>query len=368
VPRTAAIRVDRIVRRLRISPTRSPTTDLLVVLLAGIGLGVGIAALVVGHGSATQPAAHSAPPESARASATRPGPASAGAQAGREPYPGYGESTGPAQPKPAAPAHAPPALDAGASASFARLAAGLPGPVELTVAPLGSGRPATLGGDAAAHGWSTTKVPVLTALLEATEENLTSEERSWAESAITESNNESILALFHDLEQIEGGLIGASSYVQELFRESGDEETVVATAPPPPGAVTTFGQTEWRPSNAVKFFSALARGCLLSRQGTNYVLSLMRHIEPSESWGLGSAGFASVAFKGGWGPEPTGAYLVRQSGIIDVGSSRAVAVAIVAFPPAGAGSFETGTAMLTTTATWLREHLRLVPRRHVPCA
>jgi hypothetical protein len=225
-----------------------------------------------------------------------------------------------------------------------------------------------LGGDSAAHGWSTTKVPVLTALLEATEEDLTPEERSWAKSAITESNNESILDLFHDLEQIEGGLNGASSYIQELLRRSGDGETTIATAPPPPGAVTTFGQTEWRPSDAVKFFSALARGCLLSPRGTGYVLGLMQHIEPSESWGLGSAGFTSVAFKGGWGPEPTGAYLVRQSGIVDVGSARAVAVAIVAFPPAGAGSFETGTAMLTSTATWLREHLRLVPRGVVSCS
>ena len=30
----------------------------------------------------------------------------------------------------------------------------------------------------------------------------------------------------------------------------------------------------------------------------------MRTIEPSESFGLGSAGFEQVAFKGGWGPEP----------------------------------------------------------------
>ncbi|HYB24793.1 MAG TPA: hypothetical protein VED41_13405 [Solirubrobacteraceae bacterium] len=260
-----------------------------------------------------------------------------------------------------------PVLDGDASASFARLAAGLPGRVELTVAPLGAGSPETLGGGAPAHGWSTTKVPVLTALLKASEESLTPEEQSLATAAITESNNEAILDLFHDLEQLEGGLISASSYIQELLRSSGDEETVIATAPPPPGAVTTFGQTEWKPSNAVKFFSALARGCLLSAPATHYVLNLMEHIEPSESWGLGSAGFASVAFKGGWGPEPDGAYLVRQSGIVEVGSSRAVAVGIVAFPPAGAGSFETGTAMLTETATWLRLHLRLVTRGEAPC-
>jgi hypothetical protein len=87
----------------------------------------------------------------------------------------------------------------------------------------------------------------------------------------------------------------------------------VATVPPPPGAATTFGQTEWSPGEAVKFFRALAVGCLLSSSQTGYVLGLMQNIEPSESWGLGSAGFSSVAFKGGWGPE-SGGYLVRQSG------------------------------------------------------
>ena len=225
-----------------------------------------------------------------------------------------------------------------------------------------------LGANVPAHGWSTTKVPVLVALLKARgARGLTAQENLLAHSAITESNNESILALFGDLERIEGGLNGASAYIQQLLRQSGDDETVVATAPPPPGAVTTFGQTEWRPSEAVKFFRALALGCLLPANGTGYVLGLMQNIEPSESWGLGSAGFGSVAFKGGWGPEPpSGAYLVRQSGIVDVGSSRGVAVSIVAFP--SSGSFSTGTQILTQTAVWLRHELRLVPRAAVGCA
>ncbi len=67
----------------------------------------------------------------------------------------------------------------------------------------------------------------------------------------------------------------------------------------------------------------------------------------------------SVAFKGGWGPEPSGSYLVRQSGIIDPGSSRGLAVSVVAYPPVGADSFATGTEMLTRTAQWL--HAELLP-------
>lgn len=339
-------------------------------LLAGIGLGVGMAALLWGHpgDGGTRRVVRFSRPRPAPAAGKPRGPATAGVQPDRE------ESRLSIESRGQTPAGEPPSshdgasvLDAGALASFALLGAGLPGHVELTLAPLGAGTSVTLGGDEPAHGWSTTKVPILTALLAARGESLSAQEQSWAASAITASNNESILDLFHDLERIEGGLIGASGYVQELFRRSGDEETTVATASPPPGAVTTFGQTEWKPSNAVKFFSALARGCLLSSQGTHYVLDLMRHVEPSESWGLGSAGFARVAFKGGWGPEPSGAYIVRQSGIVDVGSSRAIAVSIVAFPPAGSSSFEAGTAMLSKTAMWLHEHLRLVRRSSVSC-
>jgi hypothetical protein len=260
-----------------------------------------------------------------------------------------------------------PVLPADVAASFKQLSATLPGDIELAVAPLGEGSTKVLGADVPAHGWSTTKVPVLVALLKARgARGLTAQENLLAHSAITESNNESILALFADLEQIEGGLDGASAYIQQLFRQSGDDETVVTTASPPPGAVTTFGQTEWRPSEAVKFFRALGNGCLLPADQSGYVLNLMENIEPSESWGLGSAGFGSVAFKGGWGPEPSGAYLVRQSGIIDVGSSRGVAVSIVAFP--SSGSFSTGTQMLTDTAMWLHHELRLVPRGAVGCA
>jgi len=260
-------------------------------------------------------------------------------------------------------------LRRGAGSSFAALARRLPGPIGVAVAPLGGDGVVVLGDDEPAHGWSTTKVPVLVALLRARgTSGLTSTEQQWAQLAITESDNQSILDLFGDLESLKGGLLGASAYIQELLHESGDDRTVVATAPPPAGAVTTFGQTEWPPSEAVKFFQALGRGCLLPRSQTRYVLNLMEHIIPSESWGLGSSSFgAPVAFKGGWGPELDG-YLVRQSGVIDPGSSRGVAVSIVAHPPAGGDSFGTGTEMITETAQWLEREVVLSSRHEASCA
>jgi hypothetical protein len=262
------------------------------------------------------------------------------------------------------------ALKPGASASFAQLRTSLPGPIDVAVAPLGTGSTVTLGGDSPAHAWSTSKVPVLVALMRARDPGgLTASEQSWAQAAITQSDNQSILDLFGDLEQLKGGLAGASDYVTGVLRTAGDQNTVVATAPPPPGGVTTFGQTEWAPSDAVTFFRALANGCLLPSNETAYVLHLMENIVPGESWGLGSAGFpGSVAFKGGWGPEPSGAYLVRQSGIIDPGSGGGVAVSIVAYPPGGGDTFSVGTQMLTRTAEWLRNELDLKSRSSVGCA
>jgi hypothetical protein len=306
-----------------------------------------------GQGSAALPLAPTPQQAAAAAAATR--------------------QTSAGMPRPAgvsAPSSTPRLLAAGARASFQRLDESLPGRVELAVSPLGAGATTVLGGDVAAHGWSTTKVPVLVSLLRVRgEAGLTTQERVWASAAITASDNQSILDLFGDLEQLRGGLVPASDYIDSVLRLSGDSETVVATAPPPAGAVTTFGQTEWSPSEALKFFRGLARGCLLPGTQTNYVLDLMQNIESSESWGLGSGHFGvPVAFKGGWGPEPSGRYLVRQSGVIDVGSSRGVAVAIVAFPSeGGSGSFAAGTQMLTETSQWLQRELRLTPRPSVGC-
>jgi hypothetical protein len=260
-------------------------------------------------------------------------------------------------------------LKQGAAGSFPRFESSLAGPVQIALMPLGRGASVILGGDSQAHGLSTTKVPVLVALLRARgAQGLTPTEQGWAQLAITESDNQSILSLFGDLERLKGGLTGASAYVQGLLRLSGDQETVIATAPPPPDYSTSFGQTEWAPSEAVKFYLALGNGCLLPSTQTTYVLGLMQHIVPSESWGLGSAGLTvPVAFKGGWGPEPSGAYLVRQSGIIEPGSASGVAVSMVAYPPPGGDSFDIGTEMLTHTAQWLAGELRLSPHPSTSC-
>ena len=102
---------------------------------------------------------------------------------------------------------------------------------------------------------STSKILILSALLrdKGGVNNLTAEQRALAQAAVTESDNDAILALFGDLEVDRGGLQGASAYATSLLRGVGDDETKVTTAPPPPGYATTFGQTPWPPTAEVGF-------------------------------------------------------------------------------------------------------------------
>ena len=249
-------------------------------------------------------------------------------------------------------------LKPGATRSFERLAASLPARVGVTLAPLGGGAAESFGSLQTGHAWSTIKVPILVTLLRGRDEELGSREAQWATGAIEASDNSAAASLFHQLERGHGGLGGASAAVQDVMGLVGNS-TTVATAPPPSGAVSTYGQTEWSTGEATAFFRALANGCLLGPAGTEYVLGLMRNVIPEQRWGLGEAGFDpgwSVGMKGGWGPEAgSGAYLVRQSGLIQSGSSG---VAVTMIAEDSAGSFGAGAQDLTRIGVWLRKSLR----------
>jgi hypothetical protein len=258
------------------------------------------------------------------------------------------------------------ALGTNARASFAQLRTRLAGEgrIAIAVQPLGTGRLQVLGGSPAMPAMSTSKIFILSALLldRGGVQNFTAEQKSLAQTAITESDNDSILALFGDLEDDKGGLTGASDYATDLLHRAGDMTTTVSTGSVPAGYATTFGQTPWTPAQEVTFFRALANGCLLPRADTDYVLGLMGQIVPSERWGLGSAGFTHVAFKGGWGPL-AGGYGVRQSGIIGAGA-KAVVVSIAADP---ATTFTTGQSVLDQIANWLRSEIRPSAHEAAPC-
>jgi hypothetical protein len=85
----------------------------------------------------------------------------------------------------------------------------------------------------------------------------------------------------------------------------------------------------------------------------------MEQVEPDQRWGIGTV--AGTQFKGGWGPSPSGSYLVRQMGVLS-GPTGKVAVAMAAQP--ASGSFADGTQDLTQMADWLTAHLTSLPAGH----
>ena len=250
-------------------------------------------------------------------------------------------------------------LPARAESSFNELASSLSAQVGLAVEPLGGGEMREFGDLRKGHAWSSIKAPILATLLREQGEALGPEEEAWAASAITASDNEAAASLFGKIEERHGGLTGASQAVEGVLHEAGSTSTQVATAPPPPGAVSTYGQTEWSVGDAAQFFAALGRCEVLGPTGTRYVESLMEGVIPEQRWGLGEGGFPSgwrIGMKGGWGPEAeSGGYLVRQSGLIQ-NATGGVAVAMIAKDDSG--TYSAGASDLTQLAQWLAEELK----------
>jgi Beta-lactamase enzyme family len=326
--------------------------DLLRLLLwavAIVAVSAAAAVWLLDTGSSSSGQAHSTAPIS-----VRPAPTAGAARNGEKPAP-VPSSTGTTG------RSAPSMFRSGAAASWESMARSVPARLGLAVAPLGVGGDDLFGELRTGHAWSTIKVSIVSALLhDRGGRPLNPEEEAWAREALTASDNDAGAALFRRLEEAHSGLSGASLAVQETLRRAGDDSTVVATAPPPPGAVSTYGQTEWSLRGSVEFFRALGQGCLLDRADTDYVLGLMGEVVPEQRWGLSEADFPPswrVALKGGWGPEgsASGPYLVRQSGIISDGDAG-VAVAMIA--RADSGSFEAGVEALDRVAAWLAGNLR----------
>jgi hypothetical protein len=163
--------------------------------------------------------------------------------------------------------------------------------------------------------------------------------------AITASDNDAA-------EQVWAGLgdpDAAARKVDAVLREAGDPTAVQARRIRP--EYTAFGQTIWSLADQERF---LAKAACDSRNAS--VLDLMAHIESSQQWGLGT--IQGIAFKGGWGPSPTGKYLVRQFGIVRAPTGT-FTVAAAAEP--ATGSFEDGVAALNAIAKWISSNLQQWP-------
>ena len=242
------------------------------------------------------------------------------------------------------------------SSSFADLAGEISGAIGVAYAPLGSTEAQTLGSLSSGHAWSSFKVPISVTVMGEQGGSLTSGQESLVASAITASDNSAAAALYSELESMTGG--NAAEAVEGTLEAAG-APTVVATAPPPPGAVSSWGQTDWPLESSTRFYNALA--CNAYGGATETIIGDMENVIPEQQWGLGQVSFpkgTSVAFKAGWGPDgsESGPYLVRQAGIIR-GPQGGAVVTIAAQD--SSGSFEAGVSDLDRVADWVAENVPL---------
>jgi hypothetical protein len=123
-----------------------------------------------------------------------------------------------------------------------------------------------------------------------------------------------------------------------------------------------YGQTASSLRNQQRFMAALAGRCVVSPAASGYLLDLMGHVT-SDTWGLGAAG-VPAQWKGGWGPEVSGGYLVRQMGVLRPGGGRLI---VVVAAQASDGSFEAGRQIASAAGRWLAEHASGVAGSGSPC-
>lgn len=231
-----------------------------------------------------------------------------------------------------------PGAPAEVAASFEEATRGL-GVVGVAYAVVGrGGLIRTLGTWRTGPAWSTSKVPVAIAA----GRHPTGETQQLIQAALTRSDNAAAEALWANL----GGGETAAALVDDQLRRLGDDETrVQASRVRPP--FTPFGQTMWSLEAQVRVAAALS--CSPDRTD-RAILATMGKVVPEQHWGLGR--FDGAAFKGGWGPNPAGRYLVRQFGLIKLnGVTLAVAMAV----EPSSGSFASGTTALGVVTWWLAQ-------------
>jgi hypothetical protein len=233
-----------------------------------------------------------------------------------------------------------PSGDAALNASFRKLQAKLHSrSLGLAYQPLGDTHLVQLGDWETGPAWSTVKVPLSVAALRRSSSD---EVVSLVHRAITESDNSAAEALWGVL----GGGQPAATAVDAVLASYGDRSTHTQSRQIRP-PFTPFGQTTWSLTHQVTFMSRL-----YCSADASSVIQEMNHISAGQRWGLGT--LPGATFKGGWGPDTSGRYLVRQFGVVTLGRAR-VAVAVSVEP--GSGSFSEGTRDLDQIATWLRKNV-----------
>jgi hypothetical protein len=239
--------------------------------------------------------------------------------------------------------HRSPGTATSLAADFAELETRLHASVGLVISAVGSNQtPLTLGHWRSGPAWSTIKVPLVIAGLQASDPPVVT---AAMEAAIIRSDNAAAESIWAGL----GDPVTAEHKVEAVLRSAGDTTIVQSQKVRP--EFTAFGQTTWPLTAQVSFVSAA-----YCDHRSAPVFDLMGRIEPDQRWGIGT--LAGTRFKGGWGPSPTGSHLVRQMGVITA-PQGVTTVALAAQPDSG--NFDDGTADLSEMARWLSAHLGSLP-------
>lgn len=244
--------------------------------------------------------------------------------------------------------------ESGGEVAVNRMLTRLPGEAGLVAGAPGAGGPDLSGGGfSTGDAWSTIKVPIAERVLKdfGGPNGIGSTRSANITNAITLSDNDAAAALFADLEKKHGGLAPASEAVGEMLRQAGDGETVILTEGR--DSFSTYGQTDWSLASQFRYMAALAGGCIGDSASRTFLLGQMAAVGGSDVFGIGAAGFPA-RWKGGWGPEPDGRYLVRQMGVMEV-DGKEIVLAMAAIPDDG--TFESGQSMLSQIARWTAAHL-----------
>lgn len=238
---------------------------------------------------------------------------------------------------------APPALSAAAlQPAFDQFLAAHPGEITLAWAPVAAPEQVqVLGATTDTDAWSTIKVPISIAAMQAAPEKSRKARLAQVSAAIEWSDNTAAARLYRSL----GSETEAAQAVEAVLRAGGDQRTKVGLDAD--GRREGFGRTVWRVEDSAVFAAHLP--CLPQ---ASVVFDEMGKIGEDHRWGLGSL-TTPVHFKGGWGPSDHG-YLLRQLGTIDHHDGR-TGVAFIIKP--ADGTHETAAATASALATLLADRL-----------
>jgi hypothetical protein len=229
---------------------------------------------------------------------------------------------------------------------FAKLENKLQAVASIAVGAVGHGQTTLTFGDwPSGPAWSTMKVPLVIAALREEHPPKVTDAMT---AAITESDNAAAESIWESL----GDPVTAAHKVEAVLRETGDPTPVQSQKVRP--EFTAFGQTDWTLAAQIQFLSEAACD---SRDDP--VLNMMGEITAGQRWGL--AVVPNARYKGGWGPSPSGSYLVRQIGLITTPTGT-VAIAVAAQP--SSGTFGDGLADLTRIGNWIDAHISELPTGH----